>query len=201
MTSCPKCGFDLAPDSVECPSCGVVLAKYRALHPPTPVAAEAIVAAEPAARIEAPLPPTLPPLPRSDAQGAPQISPATIAALQSARPWMRFLAGYGFVMLSLAALGGLASLITSVFNPKILPIAVVYGFYSFIGFTIVIPLHRAADALTRLSRDPSAAIESFATHQKEFWRRSGVATAILVVIAVVSLLLALALGVLSTLHK
>ena len=197
MTSCPKCGFDLAAESVDCPSCGLVLAKYRASLPPTPTAEGASVAAEPAARIEAPWPP----LPRSDTKASPPISPATIDALVKARPWIRFLAGYGFVMLTLVTLASLALIVLSTMNPRMFPIAVAYLFYGFIGFSVLIPLHRSADALGQVALHPNAAIESFAAHQRDFWRRLGVLTAVFLVLGLVGILFALSLGALATLRQ
>ena len=209
MPTCPKCGFALAGGEMECPACGVILAKVRSVPPLLPSAAEAVpppVPPQPPPREAAsPYAPPAAPMTASETlySGAPaplaggggEISPQTLQALTAMRPWLGFLVGYGIVMLTLMAFGAVVSLLVAGRNPKVLPLAVVYGFYSVIGFAFLLPLRRSAQAIRRLSeRGPRATVEGFVVEQGVFWRRSGILTAVMVAILVIGFVLAVVLG-------
>ena len=189
MASCPKCQSEVPPDSVECPYCGVILAKYRPPTSPLPTIAEPAEA--PAAAV-----------PVSEYSEAPRISAATIDSIQRMRPWLRFLAVYGFIVLGLMLVGGFVMLLSGLNNPRLLPLGLVYFAYGFIGFAIVLPIHRSAIAISELPRSgASLALETLAAHQLAFWRRSGILTVVGLVIAVVGVVLAILFGVMAALSR
>jgi len=206
MPTCPKCGFALAGGEMECPACGVILAKVRAVPPRLPDAADAVsppMLPQPPPPAASPYAPPaaaittsetlFPATPPAGARG--EISPQTLQALDSVRPWLRFLVGYGFVVLTLTAIGAVVTLLVAGRNPKALPLAVIYGFYSVIGFAFLLPLRRSVEAVRRLAElGPRATVEGFIVEQGVFWRRTGILIAVMVTIAVIGFALAVVLG-------
>lgn len=188
MPTCPKCSFELLPDAVDCPACGIVLAKYRppgSTEPPREAA-----------------PPAPPPLPLDTLVAHPPLSPSTFDALRMVRPWIRFLAIYGIVVLVIMVLAGVAVLLRGLTEPKLLPIGAVYLFYGAIGFAIVLPLLRSAQALRDMPQLGAIfAVEHFITHQVVFWRRTGILTATMLLIAAGLLALAAVFGGLAALLR
>jgi hypothetical protein len=181
MQSCPKCSFQLADGAPECSNCGVIVAKYRG-------------------GLESVPPPLTPssPAAASVATAMPEVSFSTLEALQNARPWLTFLAIYGFVVLGLMGVGGVVLLLSGVLNPQLLPLGAVYLLYGAIGLPVVLPLHRSAAAVRGLHRTGAPlALEGFVTHQSTFWRRAGIMTAVLLGIAIVGIALALVFGALA----
>jgi hypothetical protein len=131
-----------------------------------------------------------------------EITAKTIEALTRMRPWLRFLVGYGFVMLVLMALGAVGMLLAASRSPQLLPLALGYGFYALIGFAFLLPLRRSAEAIRRLAELGSrATVETFIVEQGTFWRRSGLLTAVVVALIAVGLVLAVLLGGFATLMK
>lgn len=198
MEACPKCNFALTPGAVECPACGVILAKLRPARPippplpvPPPVASPSPVAplpvvqsnpyAPPAAPVEdASLPPLLP-APPVLAQDV--ITRPTLAALEAVRPWLRFLVIYGFIMISIMIVAAFGLLIFGMDRPEIMPLALFYFLYGGLGFALLAPLHRSSEAVARLSSlGASASLESFATEQSSFWRRTGLICVVFLVL-------------------
>jgi hypothetical protein len=190
MVPCPKCGFSVAENAAECPACGVILAKIRT--PPPPRAPESPYAPS-AAVFREPEPPALaaaaPPPPPADTEG--EISPRTLEALRDMRPWLRFVVGYGFVVLVLVALGAVGTLLAALKNPQMFSLFLVYGFYglipALIGWAFLLPLRRAAEAIRRLpDLGPRATVEAFVAEQEAFWRR----TAVMLCLALLGVVLA-----------
>ena len=207
MEACPKCNFALTPEAVECPACGVILAKLKAasglqrpVRPappplpspsppssPSPVAplpvAQANPYAPPAAPVEgASVPPPLPappmPVPAQDV-----ITRPTLAALEEARPWLRFLVIYGFIMISIMLVAAFGLLIFGLDRPEMMPLSLFYFLYGGLGFALLAPLHRSSEAIARLSSlGASASLESFATEQSSFWRRTGLICVVFLVL-------------------
>jgi hypothetical protein len=201
MVTCPKCGFSVAESAAECPACGVILAKVRALPPPR---APESPYEPPAAAFREPEPPALaaaaPPPPPAGTEG--EISPRTLEALQDMRPWLRFMVGYGFVVLILIALGAVGTLLVSLKNPQMLSISLVYGFYAVIGWVFLLPLRRAAEAIRRLPDLGSrATVETFVAEQGAFWRRTGLFTAVMLCLAVFAVVLAILFGGLAAMKQ
>ncbi len=205
MEKCPKCGFALPGDEAECPACGIVLAKFRAAAasaPPVPPPAAPQLYSAPAT------PPRLQPLtaPRVHAPeqlavhppaqpAAPPITPDTLAALHSARPWLRFIVGYGFVVSILMVLVGAGFMVVGLARTELLAMGLIYLLYGAVGFALVLPLRRSVEPLRNVvSLGPSAALEQFAVHHATFWRRTGVITAILLGLTVIALLFVVVLG-------
>ncbi len=189
MASCPKCQSEVPAESVECPYCGVILAKYRRSTAPLPT-------------IDAPAEAPAAAVPVNEYPEAPRISAATIESIQRMRPWLRFLAVYGFIMLGLMLVGGVVLLLSGLNNPRFLPLGLVYLAYGFIGFAIVLPIHRSAMAINELPRSgASLALETLAAHQLAFWRRSGILTVVGLVIAGMVLVLAIVFGALAALSR
>lgn len=187
MEKCPKCGAELSDGVTECPACGIVLAKYRPAAGTSPAPRPAVAprpAAEPAMWPPAQVAPT------------PPITASTMAALHSARPWMRFLAGYGFVVLSLILLLAVGLLVVGIISqPEILALSFFYLLYALVGFAVVVPLWRSSTALREVKAvGPSTALEQFAVHQAQFWRRMGVITVIAVGLGVIALLFMMLAG-------
>ncbi len=222
MPLCPKCGFTVGEGFAECPSCGVILAKVRATAPrlppdPPPDLPPNAPPAFPPPPPPEPLSPYAPPAAdlrasaatlysgsaaSSPAGGGEEISPATVAALVALQPWLRFLVIYGFVMLAFMALGAVGSCFAAVRTPRLMPIAVVYGFYAAIGLVFLLPLNRSVDAIRRLAENGSRkTLESFIVEQGTFWRRTGWLTAIMLCIAVIGIVLAVLLGGLAALAR
>jgi hypothetical protein len=195
----------------------VILSKVRAVSPrPTPVA----VALPPQAPEQAPPPPPSPYAPPaaamretgafepagqlySPAAGAGgEITAKTVEALTRMRPWLRFLVGYGFVVLALMALGAVGMLLGAARSPQMLPFALGYGLYALIGLAFLLPLRRSVEAIRRLAElGPRATIETFIVEQGTFWRRMGVLTAVMVALLAVGFFLAILLGGFATLMK
>src|SRR5262245_17080717 len=185
MSACPKCGSPLSGGEIECPACGVILAKVRPA-PPRAAAIPDLSAPNPEAASVSGI--YAGPDPAS--ASGPQLTEATLRALAAVRPWLRFMVVYGFVMLALAAVGAGTALIASFFQPKLLAAALLYGLYSAVGFSIILPLHRSTEALSRIDQlGPSAAVEAFAIAQGVFWRRSGLAVAVMLVLVLLVLVL------------
>ena len=189
MASCPKCQSEVPADSVECPYCGVILAKYRpSTSPLPPIAAPP---EEPAAAT-----------PAGEYPEVPRISAATIDSLQRMRPWLRFVAVYGFITLGLLLVVGVGMLLSGLNNPQFLALGVAYLAYGFIGFAIVLPIHRSAIAISELPRSgASLAVETLAAHQLAFWRRSGILAVVALVIAGIGIVLAIVFGAVAGLSR
>lgn len=198
MEACPKCNFSLAPGAQECPACGVVLAKLKPAASAPPV--------QPL--VQNPYVP-----PRADVEGAPSpppvvaprpqpvITPATLVALDQARPWLRFIVGYGFVLLAVMLVAAVGLVFGASQKAELVPLAIFYFLYGVVGFAILLPLRRSAEAIRDLSMlDASATIglETFAIHQAQFWRRIGLVTAVSIVVVVLGILIAVAAGVASS---
>lgn len=195
MESCPKCNFSLAPGAQECPACGVVLAKFKTAGaiPVQPLVQNPYV--PPRADVEGVPPPVAAPRPQ------PVITPETLAALDQARPWLRFIVGYGFVLLAIMLVAAVGMLFAASQKAELVPMAIFYFLYGMVGFAILLPLRRSAEAIRDLSMlDASATIglETFAIHQAQFWRRIGLVTAVSIVIVVLGILIAVAAGVASS---
>jgi hypothetical protein len=204
MPVCPKCGFAVGEGFTECPSCGVILAKVRAtapprlppdLQPPPPPPEAVSPYAPPAAALQAAPPPQLYTGPPPVAATGEEISPRTLEALVALRPWLRFLVIYGFVALAFMGLGAAGMLMTGLSNPKMLPLAAVYGFYALIGLVFLLPLNRSVQAIRRLAENgPRMTLETFVSEQGIFWRRAGVMTVIMLCLVLLGLVLALFFG-------
>ena len=196
MTRCPKCDFELPAGAAECPACGIVLAKYRD-RAGTPSAATAAAPPPPPGDHNPYAPPGAPlvdaggDLFRGEPAGAAGgITGATLQALEKTRPWLRFLVGYGFVLVALMFLGALGVLIGGVAadaGGETGPLAIVYLVYSLITLAILMPLRRSAQALRDIGgSDLSGALESFTVHQATFWRRAGILSAVTAVLLVLA---------------
>lgn len=210
MESCPKCSYQLPGGETECPACGIVLAKYRAA-----AAASPPPVAQPAAPLYSPSPPRVLPsaAPRVQATAqpavhqpvqpaAPPITPDTLAALHSARPWLRFVVGYGFVVSILMVLVGAGLMVGGLAKTELLAMGLIYLLYGAVGFALVLPLRRSVEPLRNVvSLGPSQALEQFAVHHGVFWRRTGVVTAILLGLVVIALLFAVVFGGLAALSQ
>jgi hypothetical protein len=198
MVPCPKCGFSVAENAAECPACGVILAKVRAPQPPR---APESPYAPPAAVFHEPEPPALAaPPPPADTAG--EISHRTLEALLDMRPWLRFMVGYGFVMLILVALGALGTLLAALKNPQMFSVSLIYGFYAVIGWVFLLPLRRAAEAIRRLpDLGPRATVETFVAEQGAFWRRTGLFTAVMLCLALLGVVLAILFGGLAAMKQ
>lgn len=202
MEACPKCNFSLAPGAEECPACGVILAKLRQsagarIAPPSlpPIApAEAPVHnpyVPPAAEVDRPAAQpglAIPPMQQT-------ISFATLAALDEARPWLRFLVGYGFVALTIMLIASVGLLVGATQKAELMPLALVYLLYGVIGFAILLPLRRSVQALRGLTMaEASVSLETFTIHQAQFWRRVGLLTAVTLVLVVLAMVIGIVAG-------
>jgi hypothetical protein len=196
MEACPKCTFALTPEATECPACGVILAKLKLVPPPLPVPARPNPYAPPEARIEGlPAPGLLPP---AAAPVRDLITRTTLAALESMRPWIRFLTVCGFTVNTLALLAALGLLFFGMNKPELMTIAFIYFVAAGVGFAVLSPLNRSTAALARLaSHGASDCLETFALEQATFWRRMGALCAAYLIIVVVLVVLAGLAGALS----
>jgi len=191
MEACPKCNFALTPEAVECPACGVVLAKLKAvpglqrqIQPePPPLAVAANPYLPPAAPVEGvSIPRPIPAAP--PAQDL--ITRPTLEALAAMRPWVRFLAICGLVFNVLTLLAALGLLFWSSDKPDLMPIALVYLVAAGVGFVILSPLNRSAEALSGLQlQNASGCLETFAVEQATFWRRMGAICIAYIIIIVI----------------
>lgn len=200
MTDCPKCGFELAEGAAECPACGIVLAKYREREEAPDPRAYAAQTAPPAADEPNPYAPPGAPLvapgeAHAEARSA-GITGATLDALESARPWLRFIVGYGFVITVLMILAAVGLMLAGVAgNQELGPLALVYVVYGGVGLLMLVPLRRSSVALRELGRDdPSEVVERFMVSHASFWRRTGILTAISLVLVVVAFVVGMIAG-------
>jgi hypothetical protein len=209
MTRCPKCDFELPAGAAECPACGIVLSKYRDRAETPPAATGAAPPPSPGdhnpyAPPGAPLVDAGGELYRGEPAGAAGgITSATLQALEKTRPWLRFLVGYGFVLVALIFVGALAVLVGGIATGAggetaalVIGYAVGYLFYALVILAILMPLRRSAQALRDIGgSDLSGALESFTVHQATFWRRTGILIAVgvaIMVVAVIVMMLAAA---------
>lgn len=195
MEACPKCNFSLAPEARECPVCGLVLAKFKQPTSAIPVPLVQNPYVPPTADVEGVPPPVVASRPQ------PVITPATLVALDQARPWLRFIVGYGFVLLAIMLVAAVGMLFATSQKAELAPLAIFYFLYGMVGFAILLPLRRSAEAIRDLSMlDASATIglETFAIYQAQFWRRIGLVTAVSIVVVVLGILIAVAAGVASS---
>jgi hypothetical protein len=219
MEACPKCNFSLAPGAQECPACGVILAKFKqaagaariappSVHPTPPPIPQAPAAAypvqppvqnpyvPPAANVEGFAPQSAMMAPMAPPVQSMAITPATLAALDSARPWLGFLVGYGMVSLVLLLIAALGMLVLSSRQIELLPMALLYFLSCGFGYAALLPLKRSTEALSRLPwMGASAGLESFVVEQSQFWRRAGLLTVVTLILMVVGLLGAVATGI------
>lgn len=195
MDKCPKCSYELPGGETECPACGIVLAKYRtaaASPPPSRPPAAPPGAAPVQPRVQTLYQPPIQPLVQP---AAPPITPDTLAALHSARPWLRFIVGYGFVVSILMVLGGAGLMVGGLAKAELLAMGLIYLLYGAVGFALVLPLRRSVEPLRNVvSLGPSQALEQFAVHHATFWRRTGVITAIVLGLTVIALFFVVVLG-------
>lgn len=192
MEKCPKCSYQLAGGETECPACGIVLAKFRAAPAasPPPAAPPGTAPVQPRVQplYQSPVAPPVQP-------AAPPITPDTLAALHSARPWLRFVVGYGFVVSLLMVLVGAGLMVGGLAKTELLAMGLIYLLYGAVGFALVLPLRRSIEPLRNVvSLGPSQALEQFAVHHAVFWRRTGVVTAILLGLTVIAVLFLVVFG-------
>lgn len=172
--------------------------------PPSPsTPAEGTVAPPPPASPENPYaPPMAEVAPQEAAPGeilasADVITQLTVESLVNARPWMRFLVIYGWLMIGFIILGGLGVLISAPGgSTEGLVLFLVYLFYTLVGLALLLPMARSTSALKGLGTyQTSEALEGFAVNQAKFWRRSGIIAAIgLVLMGLLLLLLFVGVG-------
>lgn len=211
MEACPKCNFSLAPGAQECPACGVILSKLRpstsstrvapppVMSPMSPMPAPPVAEpleqnpyTPPTADVERPAPPPGLAIPSNQQT----ITFATLAALDEARPWLRFLVGYGFVALAITLIASIGLLVGAVEKPELIPLALLYMLYGVIGFAILMPLRRSVQAIRGLTMAAaSVSLETFAIQQAQFWRRIGLLTAVTVVLVILAMVIAIGAGI------
>jgi hypothetical protein len=213
MESCPKCRAALPPGAEECPACGVILAKLkptgempipasRPAPPPPPQPTAGVAAGAPPAAPSVPTagatdpyaPPRAPlerrpilPIPAPDPM---VITRPTLDALESARPWIGFVAVFGLVINFLMLVAAAAMMIYGSDNPKVVPIALVYFVSAAVGFVVLFPLRGSASALGRVAKEGAAScLEAFAIQHATFWRRTGAICVAYLLIAGIAVLL------------
>lgn len=148
--------------------------------------------APPAANVAPPLPP---PMPAAASPGQPVISPPTLAALQELQPRIRFVALCCMAGNALTVLTAVGLLLYGIVQPQLFPISLAYLFYGGIGFLIVLPLQRCAEAAGRLSvQGATASLEEFVKEQAVFWRRLSLMIGISLALVVAGVFLAVVLG-------
>lgn len=196
MSTCPKCSFALAPGAAECPACGVILAKVRpragagsAVSPPSP--------APPRPEPEPPEPyvPGAVYSPAAAFSDGDLITSKTLQALGTARPWLRFLVGYGFVTLVLMILGAILLLLVGPpgTGGDRAGLALVYFLYALVMIALLLPLKRSTDAIRGIHlHGATSGLEAFVTEQAVFWRRAGILTAVSLVLVGIGILFIIA---------
>jgi hypothetical protein len=184
MSTCPKCSFALDPGAAECPACGVILAKAKPRE--APAAAASRPEPEPAKPEDLYVPGTVY-SPASAFADGDLITTKTLDALGTVRPWLRFLVGYGFVMLALMILGSVIMMVAGASGTQGEwgMLSLVYLFYAIIMIALLLPLKRSSDAIRGIPlRGATSGLEAFVTEQATFWRRAGLLTAVSVVLMV-----------------
>ncbi|MDE2236028.1 MAG: hypothetical protein KGK44_10875 [Gammaproteobacteria bacterium] len=114
------------------------------------------------------------------------LSEQALAALNAARPWMRFLAIVGLILASFAVIGGLAVMAGALYSPffqgataRFVRVTIGALYIAFAIFLYVIPclyLHRYARAIQDLPASGQAGFEHALTLQKSFWKYLGIFT-------------------------
>jgi hypothetical protein len=104
-----------------------------------------------------------------------------VQLLRETRPWVRFLAGYGFVVSVLLLLGALGSMVYAVITPGrvggLVGIAVAYALISVVTLVWAFPLYRYASSIRQVEAGGrERAVEEALASQKDFWRIAGILT-------------------------
>ena len=116
-----------------------------------------------------------------------------VQLLRATRPWVRFMAAYGFVMSVLLLLGALSLMIYVVITPGrlggLMAVAIAYAVISIVTLICAFPLHRYASFIRQIEAGGrERALEEALASQKDFWQITGILTAMSLVAAVLSLL-------------
>lgn len=120
-----------------------------------------------------------------------------VQLLRATRPWVRFLAVYGFVMSALLLLGAVSLMIYVVITPgrlgALIGVAVGYAVISIVTLICAFPLHRYASFIQQVETGGrERAFEEALASQKDFWQITGILT-LMSLLATVGLLLVLVL--------
>ena len=204
---CPQCGL-VQWDDGSCKRCKQTFAGGQPALPETAVPPEAVATQEALTdafdqasqqTAAAPSVPAGPPEPfRDPSYGS--ITPATLAELEQAGPWMRFVGTVGTVVAVLNLLaGGLVLLLLGNYAAKLPPgapslgwIAMFYLFLGLVYWVLSSRLKTGGAALQNLRAKGSEALYEFAVSVHKFWRIVGLLTltsiAILVVIVLIAFL-------------
>jgi len=200
--NCMKCGNPVAAQATECATCGVILAKARPPLPAVPTGGPLSGPAPSDAPVLVPAPqgaaPVAPDLPeRSFHVGA-----QTASALTSARPWLKFVVIYGYVVTVIMFLASLGFAIYSFSNPGVLVLAFVYALYGMLSLILLTPLQRSSAAIKNLNvATIESSLELFVQEQCSFWRKAGILTAVTLAIAIVGAALLLFAGAIVALRN
>lgn len=104
-----------------------------------------------------------------------------VQLLRETRPWVRLLAGYGFLASALMLLGALALMVYAVTTPGrqgyLVGVGVGYALISIVTLFWAFPLHRYASSIRRIEAGGrERALEEALAFQKDFWRITGIVT-------------------------
>ena len=127
------------------------------------------------------------------------VSQSMLDSLNATRPWAKFLAIVGFVMVALMVIVGLAMLgagsalagqsgLGGMF-------AVVYLLFAVLYFMPCLFLFRYAKAIAAIPASGQAAMENALGQQKSFWKFMGVLTLVLLCIYVIGIVAAIVIPV------
>jgi phosphatidylserine synthase len=121
-----------------------------------------------------------------------------MAALRSARPWLRFVVVYGYVMTSIMILAAIGLLIYSFSDPRSFVIGLVYVLNGVLSLLFLTPLQQSSRALRTMTVGTvNASLEHFAQAQCRFWRMAGILSAITLALLAIVFAAAVLVGVLA----
>lgn len=127
------------------------------------------------------------------------VSAAALESLNQTRPWVKFLAILGFIVIGLMVLGGIAMLGGSSLVPggagMGVVFALVYFLLALLYFMPCLFLYRYGKAIAAIPGQGQAALDAALKNQKSFWKFMGIVTLVVLSIEVLCIVIAVVGGV------
>ena len=124
------------------------------------------------------------------------VSETALGYLNQTRPWVKFLAILGFIVLGIIVLCGLAMMSGSVMNAPGFGAAfgILYLVLALLYYMPCLFLYRYSKAISTIPSTGQAGLEEALKQQKSFWKFMGILTAVVLCIEVVVILITIFAG-------